>query len=295
MQYLRRLAKMNHHTSAATQVHATILKKSRSYDRCLSLTAVCWLSLLSPLGAQTGKELVATACYNEHHQREQNALWESRLQRRTGGHIYLEEEIETVDGSIHRLLSVDGHEPSPSDRKQDDDRLRELMQNPRARLALKKNRQADERKFDDLLRVLPEAFLFEDQGKRGDMEKLVFRPNPAFNPNNYEERGLHAMTGMVFVDIQEKRLAQFSGTLTKQVDFGLGLIGHLGKGGTIQVSRVRLSPGLWKTSFTRIDLDGRFVLFKTFSKQQDETHSDFKPLPSDTSIEQALRKLVSKF
>jgi hypothetical protein len=126
------------------------------------------------------------------------------------------------------------------------------------------------------------------------MEKLAFCPNPAFNPNNYEERGLHAMSGTVLVDLQAKRLAQFSGTLTKQVDFGFGLIGHLARGGTIQVSRVRLSPGLWKTSSSRIDLDGRFVLFKTISKQQDETHSDFKPLPSDTSIEQALREIVSK-
>jgi hypothetical protein len=79
-----------------------------------------------------------------------------------------------------------------------------------------------------------------------------------------------------------------------RVDFGSGLIGHLGKGGTIQVSRVRLSPGLWKTSVSRIDLDGRFALFKTISKQQDETHSDFKRLTSDTRIEQALRDIVSK-
>jgi hypothetical protein len=273
------------------------LKRSiqlRPIRRRLSLTAVCWLSLLSPLRAQTGKELVATACYNELHQREQNAVWESQVQRRTAGHIYLEEEIETVDGSIHRLLSVDGHEPSPSDRKQDDDRLRELMQNPKARLALKKNREADERKFDDLLRVLPEAFLFEDQGKLGDREKLAFRPNPAFKPNNYEEIGLHAMSGIMLVDLQEKRLAQLSGTLTQRVNFGFGLIGHLDKGGTIQVRRVRLSPGRWKTSSFSIDLDGRFVLFKTISKQQDETHRNFKPLASDTGIEQALREIVSK-
>ena len=249
---------------------------------------------MSPLYAQTGKELVATACSNELHQRGQNGLWESRVQRRSAGHIYLEEEIDTVDGPIHRLLSVDGHEPSPSDRRQDDDRLRELMQNPKARLTLKKNREADEKTFDDLLRVLPEAFLFEDQGKWGNMEKLGFRPNPAFNPNNFEQRALHAMRGVVLVDLQEKRLAGFSGTLTKQVDFGFGLIGHLAKGGTIQVTRVRLSPGLWKTSSSRIDLDGRFVLFKTISKQQDETHSNFKRLPSDTSMEQLLRDIVSK-
>jgi hypothetical protein len=168
------------------------------------------------------------------------------------------------------------------------------MQNPKARLALKKNREADERKFDDLLRVLPEAFLFEDQGKLGDREKLAFRPNPAFKPNNYEEIGLHPMSGIMLVDLQEKRLAQLSGTLTQRVNFGFGLIGHLDKGGTIQVRRVRLSPGRWKTSSFSIDLDGRFVLFKTISKQQDETHRNFKPLASDTGIEQALREIVSK-
>jgi hypothetical protein len=79
---------------------------------------------------------MADACYNELHQREQNALWESRVQRRNGGHVIREQEIETVDGLLHRLLSVDGHEPSPSESKQNDERLHDLMRNPRARLEL---------------------------------------------------------------------------------------------------------------------------------------------------------------
>jgi hypothetical protein len=79
---------------------------------------------------------MADACYNELHQREQNALWESRVQRRNGGHVIREQEIETVDGLLHRLLSVDGHEPSPSESKQNAERLHDLMRNPRARLEL---------------------------------------------------------------------------------------------------------------------------------------------------------------
>ena len=75
---------------------------------------------------------MADACYNELHQREQNALWESQVHHRSAGHVIRGQEIETVDGPVHRLLSVDGHEPSPSDRKQSDERLHELMQNPRA-------------------------------------------------------------------------------------------------------------------------------------------------------------------
>jgi hypothetical protein len=57
---------------------------------------------------------MADACHNELHQREHNALWESQVQRRNARHVIREQEIETVDGPVHRLLSVDGHERSPS-------------------------------------------------------------------------------------------------------------------------------------------------------------------------------------
>jgi hypothetical protein len=76
----------------------TILKKLRPHGTRLSLVAFCLLSVWPPLSAQTGKELMADACYNEVHQREQNALWASQVQRRTADHVYLEEEIETVEG-----------------------------------------------------------------------------------------------------------------------------------------------------------------------------------------------------
>jgi hypothetical protein len=271
-----------------------ILKLLCPQGRYLSLVAFCLLSVRPLLSAQTGKVLIADACYNEVHQRDQNALWASRVQRHTAGHVYLEEEIETVDGPIHRLISVDGHAPSPSERKQEDARLHDLAQSPKARLALKKDRDADERKVDDLLRVIPEAFLFDDQGNQGGQEKVAFRPNPAYAPKTYEERAVHAMSGVILVDPKEKRLAQFSATLIQKLDFGFGAVGSLNQGGTINVIRLQISPGIWKTSSSRIDINGRFAFFKTISKQQDEIHSDFKPVASDTSIAQALQQLGGK-
>ncbi len=272
----------------------SIFENLHLHRRHHSLVVFCLLSVLPPLSAQTTKELMTDACYNELQQRKNNALWASQVERHTAGHIYLEEEIETVGGPIHRLVSVDGHEPSPLERKQDDDRLRKLMQNPKAQQAMKKNREADQKKVDEILRAMPDAFLFEDQGRQGGLEKLAFRPNPAYDPTTYEETALHAMSGIILIDLQEKRLAQLSATLTEQVDFGYGVIGQLKKGGTIEVKRIRLSPGIWKTSSYKINLYGRIVLFKTISKQQDETQSDFKPVAPDTSIERALEELIGK-
>jgi hypothetical protein len=75
------------------------------------------------------------------------------------------------------------------------------------------------------------------------------------------------------------------------VDFGYGVIGRLRKGGTVDVNRIRLAPGTWKTSSLRIDINGRFVFFKTINKQQNETHSDFKSVAPDTTILKALERM----
>jgi hypothetical protein len=272
----------------------TMFHFSRAQGRHLRLVTLCALPLLAHPSAQTGKELMAHACYNELHQREHNALWESQIQLRNAGHVIREQEIETVDGPVHRLLSVDGHEPSPSERDQNDKRLHELTQNPRARLELKKNSQADEKLLTDLLRVMPDAFLFEDQGTLESFEKLTFSPNPTYKPKTNEEKVLHAMRGVILIDRDEKRLARLSATLTQQVDFGYGIIGHLRKGGTVDVNRIQLARGIWKTSSFRIDIQGRFVFFKTISKQQDEAHSDFKSVAPDTTIPQALKQIGVK-
>ena len=249
----------------------------------VALVIFCVLSAFPNLSAQNPKQLMTDACNNEFRQRE----------RRSAGHVYREEEIDTVDGPLHHLLSVDGHEPSPSERKQDDDQLRELRENPKARLTLKKNRDAEERKIDDLLRVIPDVFLFVDQGKQGHLERLAFSPNPAFKPATYMETALHALSGVILIDPMDKRLAQFSGTLTQQVNFAHGLLGRLNKGGMIEVNRVRLSPGLWETSLFRTDLDGR-ALFKSISRQLDETRSNFEPVPPDTNIPIAMERITRK-
>ena len=60
------------------------------------------------------------------------------------------------------------------------------------------------------------------------------------------------------------------------------------------MNRIPVSPGIWKTSSSRIDLNGRFVLFKTIDKKLDETHTDFTPMPPNTTIQQAIVQLSAK-
>jgi hypothetical protein len=101
-----------------------------------------------------------------------------------------------------------------------------------------------------------------------------------------------AMSGIIMVDLEDKQLAEISATLIQQVDFGCGAVGRLNRGGTVTITRIRVSPGIWKTSSSKIDINSRIGFLKTINKQQDESHIDFKSLASDTSIAQALQQLT---
>jgi len=56
---------------------------------------------------------------------------------------------------------------------------------------------------------------------------------------------LHALDGIVFVDLQEKRIVLLSGSLGTRVVFGYGVIGHVEQGGsTGNYARSSFAAGL---------------------------------------------------
>jgi hypothetical protein len=148
--------------------------------------------------------------------------------------------------------------------------------------------------MDELLRIVPDAFVFEDQGKEGESERIAFHPNPGFKAKTYEQRVLHALDGIVLIDLHEKRIARLSGSLGTRVKFGYGLIGDVEQGGTTEITRVNLSPGVWETRTEKIHIDGRLVMLKTINKHQEESRNGFEPVPLDTTFAQALDKFGQK-
>ena len=102
------------------------------------------------------------------------------------------------------------------------------------------------------------------------------------------------MSGSMTVDLQEKWMVQLSATLMRQVDFGFGVLGHLDKGGSVSLTRIRLSPGVWKSSSSKTAITGKMILFKTINKQQDETRSDLRLVAPGTSITEAVQQLIGQ-
>ena len=260
-------------------------------SRFVAFAFAAGMALPSALPSETAKDLIGDACYNELQQREKRTLWSYIAERHSNNHVFRELVIETVDAPVHHLLAVDGSPPSSVQMKEENDRHQELLNNASRRHAIQKQQDNDDKIMEELLRIIPEAFVFEYQGKEGQSERIAFHPNPGFKPKTYEQRILHALDGMVFIDLQEKRIARLSGSLGARVVFAYGMIGHVEQGGTTDITRVHLSPGVWKISAEKIDIDGRFVMLKTISKHQDEKRTGFKPVAPDTTFAQALEEI----
>ncbi len=249
------------------------------------------MALPSSLPSQKAKELIREACYNEVQQREKRTLWSYVAERHSNNHVFREQVIETVDAPVRHLLAVDGHPPTAAQMKEENDRHQALRNNASRRHAIQKQQGDDDKTMEELLRITPEAFVFEDQGKEGQSERIAFHPNPGFKPKTYEQRILHALDGIVFVDLHDKRIARLSGSLASGVEFGYGVIGHVQQGGTTEITRIHLSEGIWKTSAEKIDINGRFVLLKSINKHQDESRTGFEPVAPGTTFAQALNEI----
>lgn len=239
------------------------------------------------------RDLIKAVAANELADRVQQRKWTYLIDKRVGNQTITEEQVETAQGPLYRVRAVDGVPLTPTERQKDDERIDGLLRDPGRQLKIKQQQDDDEKKLENLLRVMPEAFLYEYDGVDGDLVRLKFRPDPNYDPQTYEARVVHSLAGIMLIDLQQKRLAKLSGQILNQVDFGFGFLGHIDKGGTIEVGRVRVGPEQWKTALINIQLSGRLVFFKTIDKQEYETRSNFRPLPSELSLS-AGRELLGR-
>ncbi|MFI5107273.1 MAG: hypothetical protein ACHP78_00335 [Terriglobales bacterium] len=245
-------------------------------------------SSMAPAG-----ELINAVIANELRDRVQQRKWMYVVEKREGNQSLTEEQVETKNGPLYRVLASDGILLTPDQRQQDNARIGRLLQDTSQQSKLKQQYDDDEQKLETLMRVMPEAFLYDYDGVDGNFVRLKFRPDPSYKPPNYEARVVHSLAGTVLIDPQQQRLAKLSGQLVDRVQFGYGVLGHIDNGGTIEIGRVQVGPLQWKTALLNIQLSGRLIFFKTISKQQYETRSNFRAVPDDLSLSEANELLVS--
>lgn len=123
--------------------------------------------------------------------------------------------MDTKDGPLYRVLTIDGALLNPDQRQHDNARMDRLLHDPSQQLKFKREHDEDEQKLEKLMRLMPEAFLYDYDGVEGNLVRLKFRPNSNYSPPTYEARVVHSLAGTILIDLQQKRLAKLSGSTHK--------------------------------------------------------------------------------
>jgi hypothetical protein len=240
---------------------------------------------------QSAHDLVKDVVYNELQERRHPSLWQYRVNKRVLSQDLLEQEVETISGPVFRVLARQDTPLDPPARKKETDRLNNLVRNTSEQARMKQDNDNEEQRIQRLIAAMPDAFLYDYDGASEGGIRLAFRPNPAYNPPTYEARVYHALSGKVWIQPEQKRLLKIDAHIVGEIDFGFGLLGKVEKGGTFQIERQQVSPNRWKTSLLDVHVSGRIILFKTISKDQHEVRTDFKPMPSTTTVQDAVTLL----
>ncbi len=199
--------------------------------------------------------------------------------------------VETPKGDLRRLVELNGKPLSGSAAEKEADRLRTFVNSPEELAKRQKAAESDGAQAREFLQSLPEAFVWTIVSESPQAVQLKFHPNPDFSPPDMQSRVLSVMAGQMTVAREGNRIQSLRGTLTDDVKFGFGLFGKIDKGGTFNVERRELAPGMWQITETHVHIGGRALLFKTIGQQDDEVKTEWH-ISQVPDLQAALRELT---
>ncbi|MGA2889902.1 MAG: hypothetical protein ABSE51_17790 [Terracidiphilus sp.] len=204
------------------------------------------------------------------------------------------EIIETRDGDVARLMQINDQPLTQADKQKEQGRLDALASDPSRQRHRKQGEEADTAIILKLLRMLPQAFLYEyagaGQGSSGKVEKFSFRPNPGFDPPDLETKALTAMTGELWIDAAQERVTRLEGHLQQDTSYGWGILGKLDKGGWIVIEQADVGGRQWRIVRFQMKMNIR-VLFNTRSFDTVQVMTEYAPVPAGLDYRQAIRML----
>jgi hypothetical protein len=241
------------------------------------------------------QKIVRDASWNELHAKSPGRSFSYVLHKLDPKGSTVKQIFETKDGDVARLLSKDGKPLPPEEEQAELDRLNHLLAHPEVQEHRHKKEQEDSARGDEMVRMLPDAFLFHYEGMiegpNGPCYRLSFKPNPAFTPPDREGEVYHGMVGELWVDQAQLRLAKIDAHLISDVNFGWGVLGRLYKGGSILVQNSDVGLNHWETTHMKLQLQGKLLMMKSVDYSTTEDSSDFKVQAQELGYQDAIRLL----
>jgi hypothetical protein len=256
------------------------------------LTLPALALLVVPVRAQTPRQIIQQVV-----EAEQNANRNDRSQW-----IYLDQSVKpteqvlrwvatTPQGNVQRVLLKNGsQQPEPTQQAEVQKFLRDSHEQKK-QVAAKAH---ELKQINEILRLLPEGFIWTIVKTTPEETTLHFVPNPNFKPPTHEARVLTAATGDLVADNQQHRIRRANGHLMHDVKFGGGFLGRIKQGGSFAIEQKPVAPSLWQLTLIRVHIDGKVLLFKSLNFQEDNDRSRFTKQSDNPTLDQAAQAIMQQ-
>jgi hypothetical protein len=261
------------------------------------LAAPRLMAQVAPAAAVDPAAIVRRASQNELHASNGNHPFRYQLHKIDENRISTKEIIETKDGDVARLIAIDDKPLDTEAQQAEIDRLNNLAAHPELQEHRHKKEKEDSDRADEMIRLLPDAFVYKYEGMvdgpNGACYRFNFQPNPNFNPPDREAQVYAGMTGELWIDQTQERMVRLDAHLIADVEFGWGILGRLYKGGSILVEQADVGEHHWETTHMKLSLTGKALLIKPLNFQTTEDASHFEPVPPQMGYQNAIKMLLT--
>lgn len=282
------------------------MRPAPQYASCILAVLLSGVGLPTAFAEDRGNlapaEIVRRAVHNEVASNQSLGMhFRFKDEKRTPQLSQTKLMVETRDATAGLLVMQNGQPLTPQERHEEEARLANYVQSPQELRKKKKQEEEDAEHTERILKALPDAFLYQrdgtEPGREGlgapgdEMVRLNFRPNPSYRPPSHVEQVLTGMSGNLLIDITQTRIAEINGTLSKEVEFGWGILGHLDPGGRFLVQQADVGEHQWEVTHMQLAFTGKVLFVKKISMHSNDTFSDFHSVPSSLTFAQGVELL----
>jgi hypothetical protein len=265
----------------------------RIFRICLPVAVLFPLAAPRVMRAQSAQDIVRKVVGNElWYSDHDHTRWMYEDDYKSPTKDLVKLVIQTPQGNLSEIIRSYGRMPAPQVHQADLTRMRRTVNDPSFRAQQRRNEQHDDQQATNLLKMLPDAFLWRIDSRENGKIRLSYHPNPNFSPPSMSSRVLAAMSGTMVVNERQMRLEDLFGRLDQPVEFGWGLLGHLNAGGTFQVVRSQIAPNEWQITETHVHISGHALFFKNIGDQEDEVTRNYHPVPDGVDLQKAQQMLL---
>ena len=246
---------------------------------------------LPPLPQDATQYVRETIKYQMAADAADHSHWRYHIHREDDKGAQDRDVIDTKEGQLARTLLINGQPLTAEQRAADEARMKKLVEDAGERAKREKRAKDDEEKGAQMLKAIPDAFIFKYEGAENGQVRLSFFPNPHYNAPTRELQVFRSLSGTMWIDRAARRLSRLDGTLFEDVTFGWGLLGRLNKGGTFSVTQSRVGDDHWEIVSLDVRMSGRAVIFKSINVKQKQRLTDFRRVSDNLTISEAYQLL----